>query len=282
MARKRHKLIKILASILCAGIFMSFLPFSAAGGFKSLVKRTITASVRFSEGLIGSHGGSLWLDGTELVIPEGALTNSFWVFIRRKDPTSVPKGNRAAMPIKPISAYEFGAYEWKNQRKGDEIRKLMFKKPVTIILAYKPEKLEGVIPEEQLRIFWRDLFDWRLSGGKVDKEKSIVTAKNVMHLSTFALFPMRFGLSADAYRPVRKIITPAFKDGINDEIEFENLVGKEFTIRIYDITGKRIKTLRNPIWDGTDDDGDIVESGVYIYQLKVDGKVISGVIAVAK
>lgn len=279
MARKRRKLIKILTSILFAGIFMSSLPFSATGYFESVVKKTFTASVTlrppqdYVDKKIGPNGGSLYLkDGTEMIIPEGALTKPVLVFIKRiKDLESLPQGNRAAMPIKPVSAYEFGA---------KKIDKLMFKKPVTVTLAY--EDGERIL-EEKLRIFWRDLLDWRLSGGKVDTKKNRVTATNVMHLSKFALFPIRFGLSADAYRPVRKIITPAYKDGINDEIEFENLDGKQFTIKIYDVTGKRIKTLRNnPIWDGTDEDGDIVESGVYIYQLEVEGKVISGVIAVAK
>jgi hypothetical protein len=287
MAREKHRLIKILVSILCAGILMCSLPFPVSS-FESVVKKTFTASVTlkppqdYVEKEIGPDGGSLYLeDGTGMIIPKGALTKWVCAFIKRiKDLTSLPKGNRSAETVEPISAYEFGAYEWENNEKGKKIDKLMFKKRVTIILAY--EDREGVL-EERLRIFWRDLLDWRLTGGKVDKEKNLVTATNVMHLSRFALFPIRFGLSLDACRPVRKIITPALRDGMNDEVEFENLDGKEFTIRIYDITGKRIRTLRNnPIWDGTDDDGDIVESGVYIYQLKVEGKVVSGVIAVAK
>lgn len=284
MARERHKLIKILASILCAGILMSFLSFSAVGKFESLDKKTFIASVTlrppqdYAEKKIGPPGGSVYLDDdTGVTIPEGALTKWVSVSIKRiKDLQSLPLGSRAAMPVKPVSAYEFGA----SDLDGKKIDGLTFKKASTVILAY--EDGERIL-EERLRIFWRDLLDWRLSGGKVDIKKNIVTAKNVMHLSKFALFPIRFGLSADAYRPVRKIITPAFKDGVNDQVEFENLSGKQFTIKIYDITGKRIKILRNnPVWDGTDDDGDIVESGVYIYQLKVEGKVISGVIAVAK
>ncbi|MBA7514254.1 hypothetical protein ES705_06279 [subsurface metagenome] len=284
MARERRRLIKILASILFAGIFISFLPFTVSSIFIPVDKETFIASVTlrppqdYAEKNIGPPGGSLYLeDGTGVTIPEGALTKWVSVSIKRiKDIQNLPLGNRAAMPVEPISAYEFGA----SDLDGKKVNSLMFNKASTVILAYGDG--DGIL-EERLRIFWRDLLDWRLSGGEVDKKNKIVTAKNVMHLSKFALFPIRFGLSADAYRPVRKIITPAYKDGINDEIEFENLDGKQFTIRIYDITGKRIKILRNnPVWDGTDDDGDIVESGVYIYQLKVEDKVISGVIAVAK
>ena len=46
----------------------------------------------------------------------------------------------------------------------------------------------------------------------------------------------------------------------------------------------KVRTLDDNIniWSGEDEDGNIVESGIYIYQIKVDGKVISGTILVAK
>ena len=82
------------------------------------------------------------------------------------------------------------------------------------------------------------------------------------------------------YRPQRKIITPN-NDGINDYAFFS---GFSATIYIYDITGKKIKTINCPPyrWDGRDDEEKFVETGVYIYQFEVDGELISGMIAVAK
>ena len=68
-------------------------------------------------------------------------------------------------------------------------------------------------------------------------------------------------------------------------------LGDDFEIRIYDITGRLVKIINQaspsgPRWDGVDDLGNLVESGVYIYQFKADVggtmKLISGTIAVAK
>ena len=54
-------------------------------------------------------------------------------------------------------------------------------------------------------------------------------------------------------------------------------------VEIFDITGHRIRTMVDPFeWNGRDDSGKVVESGVYIYQYKVDGERVSGLIGVAK
>jgi len=44
-------------------------------------------------------------------------------------------------------------------------------------------------------------------------------------------------------------------------------------IKIFDITGRKIRSVSAGTgkWDGKDDGGTIVESGVYIYQFTVDG-----------
>src|SRR5258706_5843011 len=55
-------------------------------------------------------------------------------------------------------------------------------------------------------------------------------------------------------------------------------------LSVYDITGRKSRTLTtsqltpgyyNIKWDGTDDSGSLVASGIYIYHLVVDGKSLS-------
>ena len=106
-------------------------------------------------------------------------------------------------------------------------------------------------------------------------------AQFVDGVSTFALFPVGAVGAADL-RPHQRIITPN-GDGINDTATFSGL-GSGDTVHIFDVRGRRIRTLQGPtaVWDGRDDEGHIVESGVYIYQYTVQGSRVSGVIAVAK
>ncbi len=57
-----------------------------------------------------------------------------------------------------------------------------------------------------------------------------------------------------------------------------------FTIEIYGLTGRRIRTLRNGlnVWDGSDESGRVVENGVYIYQIHAGDEVISGTVVVVR
>ena len=63
----------------------------------------------------------------------------------------------------------------------------------------------------------------------------------------------------------------------------------EFSVLIYDIDGMLVKTL-NPdgpdatklTWDGRDEAGDIVESGIYVYQLQVGESFTIGTLIIAK
>lgn len=62
----------------------------------------------------------------------------------------------------------------------------------------------------------------------------------------------------------------------------------EFTVHIYDIDGMLVKPLTalpgetKLIWDGRDEAGEIVESGVYVYQLQVGESIKTGTLIVAK
>ena len=62
----------------------------------------------------------------------------------------------------------------------------------------------------------------------------------------------------------------------------------EFTVTIYDIDGMLVKTLTAPpgetklVWDGRDETGEIVESGIYVYQLQVGESFKTGTLIVAK
>ncbi|HIN30295.1 TPA: T9SS type A sorting domain-containing protein [Candidatus Poribacteria bacterium] len=59
---------------------------------------------------------------------------------------------------------------------------------------------------------------------------------------------------------------------------------QSFTIDIFNLTGQKMRTLRNGsnIWDGKDGSNQLVESGLYIYQIRTDDEVINGTVVVIR
>ncbi len=218
---------------------------------------------------------------TFLDIPKGALDDLVTIRISQVwPPERISYENRVSLSRNPICAYSF------------EPEDIEFKKPVTTgLLYFDYDRKKGIVDntdynEKDLKLFWYDGFEWRVVGGTINIDSNVITGK-VTHLGLFGLFPAK-ALSASAYKPKEHIITPCTIDNQNDFARFDGLAGGNTTIRIFDITGKKIKTIdKEPYqWDGTDDSGDKVESGVYIYQFRADvegkTKLISGTIIVAK
>ena len=162
-----------------------------------------------------------------------------------------------------------------------------FKKPVLLSFYYPDENDDGFVDgtngilETNLGVYFWDYLEWRYIGGNVDTEKNMVMVY-VDHFTDFALFPK--GVLPFKPRAKERFLTPATLDGKNDFVQFEceSTIEK---IEIYDVTGKKIRTINNGSdnWNGTDEDGNIVESGVYIYMVKAfNGENNTGAVVVAK
>ena len=93
-------------------------------------------------------------------------------------------------------------------------------------------------------------------------------------------------------KPYPNPFTPLSSDEDFNQVVFparaiEDASG-EFTVHIYDIDGMLVKTLTalpgetKLTWDGRDETGEIVESGVYVYQLQVAESFKTGTVIVAK
>jgi CHU domain-containing protein len=156
-----------------------------------------------------------------------------------------------------------------------------------LVLSY-PSDLNGRVLDlnadpSTLGIYWLDTSpnggQWlALSRATLDSTLHTLTG-TTGHFSTFALFPAGTIGSADL-RPAQRIITPN-GDGINDTANFGTGIDQ---VKIFDVRGRRVRTIPgpSPVWDGKNDDGQVVESGVYIYQYTINGDRVSGVIGVAK
>ena len=93
-------------------------------------------------------------------------------------------------------------------------------------------------------------------------------------------------------KPYPNPFTPLSPDKDFNQIVFParalEEVSGEFTVLIFDIDGMLVKSLSAPpgetelVWDGRDETGEIVESGVYVYQLQVGENFKTGTLIVAK
>lgn len=228
-------------------------------------------------------------DGSSISIPPNSVSGTVVIQMERVpfDDPRVPDGNGPAKSRRPSSAYFLTP---------DGIQ---FSPPARLTLAYDDFNNDGLDDrtggqENTLGIFFWNGTLWEA----VTQDRTQDFVKNTLsvsitHFSIYAVFPttepeppqppVSVASSPEQTRP-RKIFTPN-GDGVNETAIFTGLLSLEpnAAIEIFDVTGRRIQRLeRTDQWDGRDDDGRLVESGVYIYQYKVQGERLSGVIGVAR
>jgi gliding motility-associated-like protein len=233
--------------------------------------QVVTSTLPVNGGVVKFPVGDPRLPWLEVSFPAGSLSSggTMTTSLEPSD-TVAPHKGRA-----PARAYEF---------LPDGLR---FLRPVTMELPYSDiDPSDGTVDgtdinELDLRVFWWDGFAWRYVGGQVDPAANRVRV-NVTHFSLYGLFPMGT-LTADTVRPKEKIITPN-GDGKNDVVTFEiDPLDGGFEIEVFDIRGavvRRLDSVRE--WDGRNDDGEVVESGTYVYRLEGQGMTVTGMIAVAR
>jgi hypothetical protein len=234
--------------------------------YEIVVNPTTTKQITSQGGTVTVVDGNPEDGETQIRISAGEIAERATVSITYKPQQYVPsaEGNPFVKGDKPVVAYDFSLST------GTAA--------VTITLLYldlNHDGLEDTTGEDEttLKIFHWSGEVWEKVGGIVNPIRNTITV-DAPHLSLYGIFPV-----VREPRPEEKIITPN-DDGINDYAEFHGFDG---SVKIYDITGRLIRTIENTDrWDGRDDDGNIVESGIYIYQFKKTGQRISGTIIVVK
>jgi hypothetical protein len=238
---------------------------------------TVVATVDVQGGTVTLDGADAATGDTSITIPAGAMTTAQAISITKldaNDAQAMQKGFGAAVSTAPIVAYHFSPSG------------LVFNQMITLRLGYTDSEHDGIVDgtdyrADMLKVLWWDGIEWRLVGGTVDQAANVVSCQ-VKHFSIYGLFPVA-AMTDNDYRPKERIITPALADNINDYANFGGIDEGDI-ITIYDITGRRIVQLQGVnVWNGKNDSGAVVESGLYIYQIKKEsGKIISGTIVVAK
>lgn len=252
-------------------------PFAAPWHVVSVNRSVLQKIISASGGEIILPDGNPFDGETSIIIPPNAVSGSHNIEIIEYSSAEVYPGNRPAISAMPITVYRFLP------------ENLQFRSFLTVNLLYPDVDNDDVVDgtefkEEKLSIFRYDGYEWRNLGSEIDEEKNLCTTR-ISGFSFYAVFPAG-DISTDDYRPKERIITPIPRDGKNDKLFFDGINHLDIEIKIFDLHGRVIKTIKDPPyeWDGTDEDGKIMETGPYIYQFKVPkiDKYINGVVVIAR
>ncbi len=142
--------------------------------------------------------------------------------------------------------------------------------------------------EERLVVSWHNGVEWINIEGTVDIDNQIISIKS-KYLGQYKIIQQLRFTKFTLTKVYPRIFSPN-NDGINDvtNFVFENPDNETVTGKIYDLGGSYVADMlpgeitNSLCWDGKFNDGRKARSGVYVYQLKVNGKAINGTVVVAR
>jgi len=259
---------------------------------EAMTSTNVVVSVGVEAGandVIGAAGGRIVIDNgnpnvgrTALDIPAGLFSELTTVSLDELSPTD-PQVPPFGGITGPFSLYRFDTERQVRGLMNLTVLYPAFSFPNGVTDNFTLNSSETQIPKTKAAIAWWDGFAWRVVGGQNALQSNEVSAR-ISRPGIYAVIAAA-SQSPRQRAPREKIITPN-GDGANDTALFElGDVTENVKIEIYDVSGRRIRTIMSAEimeWDGRDEGGKIVESGVYIYQYSLQGERISGLIAVAK
>jgi len=198
---------------------------------------------------------------------------------------------------KVISCYEYKAWKGYGNDSLEEIKSFSFAKPkASVSLSYEVTahgmvqgtRIKASQAGTQLALFWFNGIEWVKLGARTDTVERVLTIKT----EKLGMYKIKESFAATEFTLNKvwpRIFTPN-NDGLNDAVYFEyaNPNNRGVVCRIFDVRGAVVRQLdigqteTSFAWDGKDEKGKVVPSGVYLYQLEAEGKVINGTVVVAK
>lgn len=241
----------------------------------------------------GTEVSAFFDDKTKIIISANTLTKDLTFSIDKV--TSLPSTVDTA---KVVNGIEFKVED----TKGNEVKEL--EGLVTIVIhttstdgIYVDETDPKINKEEagnKLIIgYWSGLLWLPLTNTSKawTSGNDVYVSAQTNHFSTYGIMVKGTSKVGVGVRVYPNPFTPASSDSRFNKVTFyfENNDNEPVEIKIWDITGVLVRRLEGPPgvitieWDGRNEYGDIVEGGVYIWQLKVGNSMAGrGTLVVAK
>lgn len=241
---------------------------------------------------------------SSLILPPGSFEKDFSVDIYIEPialyPTLLVPDFKASPYINGKTTNGVNIYRFELRGIDDaELEGVALLKDATLKLYYPDTLLSSTgWKENNLGIFYfkESTRKWIPIGGKLDEANNCITAHINYVAHYFGVFEKSIVNSKGILRNI--IVTPRVftpKRGgdsfnmVRISFDLERPINT-YSVYIYDISGKLIRKIErsgefaqgNIIWDGQDEDGYIVKSGVYIYKIKAADEEYTGTILVVK
>ncbi|MCK5145510.1 T9SS type A sorting domain-containing protein [bacterium] len=224
------------------------------------------------------------LNGGEIVFPAGSLVEGLSIDIRLTDAAIVENDSTVSYNDQILNGISFNVYV-----NDTLISPYYFTEPIQLVLPYKENLLNdlGLTADDLWIFFFENETDYNgdgISNVVVDTVMNKIYA-DVIHFSDLVIGSKALeSTGVDASSPIipdQHRLMANYPNPFNPEtrIDFE-LGGQESVqavLTVYNVLGQEIRTLLDALaapgihavtWDGRNDQGEIVPSGLYFYKLR--------------
>lgn len=230
---------------------------------QSIFTDTVTKDIVAGDGgTVTFNSGNQQYDSTKLEIAKNVLSANAQIIIKQ-------------LPVEDyISSTEQMAALYKVYSVPENIEILAPIK-ATFYYGLNPTSADFVLKYKET-----DSDSWNnIPINKTDLQNKTVIA-NISSLGYYGIFE-KTKKEDKSYRPKKRAVVKG-----RDVFKFNGLHEGD-SVKIYTTSGKKIKEITSGDlegfkWDGRTDSGDWAKSGIYVYQIKVKGKLISGTIVFVK
>jgi len=228
-----------------------------------------------------------FLNGGRLMFPTSSLSEDIRITIKLPQFVKIEGDSVSDFESDDTTKVIASAAEFIVSVNGDTVSPYYFDSPVSVSLPYKRGLLNklGLNPEDMTMAFYSDTAGFETTGITnivIDYSRNRIIA-DVAHFSTIVLYGegegIPTGIISESQIPDEFSLEQNYPNPFNPETKIIYQIPEisRVTIKIFNILGQEVRTLVDKeqtmgeykvIWDGKNNSGNPVGSGIYIYQLR--------------